>query len=58
MPNHVHLLLGEPKKSILSTVMQMLKQRVSKKLRKLERTEESHPHPAKKPRGFGMTWWV
>ena len=33
MPNHVHLLLGEPKKGTLSTVLQMLKQRVSRKMR-------------------------
>src|SRR5712692_71101 len=31
MPNHVHLLMSEPKKGTPSTVMQMLKQRVSRK---------------------------
>ena len=34
MPNHVHLPIGEPKKGTPSTVLQMLKQRVSRKLRK------------------------
>ena len=35
MPEHVHLLISEPKKGTVSTVMQMLKQRVSRKMRKL-----------------------
>jgi len=34
MPEHVHLLISEPRKGTPSTVLQMLKQRVSKKLRK------------------------
>jgi putative transposase len=34
MPNHVHLLTSEPKKGTLSTVLQMLKQRVSRKMRR------------------------
>ena len=34
MLNHVHLLMSEPKKGTPSTVMQMLKQRVSRKMRK------------------------
>jgi putative transposase len=34
MPEHVHLLISEPKKGTPSTVLQMLKQRVSQKLRK------------------------
>ena len=34
MPNHVHLLVGEPKKGTVSTVLQMLKQRVARKMRK------------------------
>src|SRR5271165_6581726 len=33
MPEHVHLLIGEPRKGTPSTVLQMLKQRVSRKLR-------------------------
>ncbi len=37
MPEHVHLLISEPRKGTPSTVMQMLKQRVSKKLRKRNR---------------------
>ena len=34
MLNHVHLLISEPKKGTPSTVLQMLKQRVSRKMRK------------------------
>ena len=34
MPNHVHLLISEPKKRTPSTVLQMLKQRVSRRMRK------------------------
>lgn len=33
MPNHVHLLLSEPKKCSPSSALQMLKQRVSRKMR-------------------------
>jgi putative transposase len=34
MPNHAHLLIGEPKKGTASTVLQMLKPRVSRKMRR------------------------
>jgi putative transposase len=34
MPEHVHLLVSEPRKATLSTVLQMLKQRVARRLRK------------------------
>jgi len=37
MPEHVHLLIGEPPQGTLSTVLQMLKQRVSHKIRKQQR---------------------
>jgi putative transposase len=37
MPEHVHLLLSEPAKGTLSKVMQVLKQRVSRALRKRKR---------------------
>jgi putative transposase len=40
MPNHVHVLMSEPKKGTPSTVLQMLKQRVSRRMRK-----ESHTMP-------------
>jgi putative transposase len=33
MPNHIHLLIGEPATGTPSTVMQVLKQRVSRQLR-------------------------
>ncbi|HYA98175.1 MAG TPA: transposase [Methylomirabilota bacterium] len=34
MPNHVHLLMSEPGKGSVSTVLQMLKQRVARKMRR------------------------
>jgi putative transposase len=34
MPNHVHVLMSEPAQGTVSTVLQMLKQRVSRKMRK------------------------
>jgi REP element-mobilizing transposase RayT len=34
MPEHIHLLIGEPAKATPSTVMQVLKQRVSRQLRR------------------------
>lgn len=36
MPNHVHLLMSEPNRRTPSTVLQMLKQRVSRKMRESE----------------------
>jgi putative transposase len=33
MPEHVHLLVGEPQVSLLSTALQVLKQRVSRRLK-------------------------
>src|SRR6266853_6189898 len=38
MPEHVHLLIGEPVKGTPSTVIQVLKQRVSRRLRSKRRT--------------------
>ena len=37
MPEHVHLLIGQPAKGTPSTVMQVLKQRVSRRLRRKRR---------------------
>jgi putative transposase len=37
MPEHVHLLIGEPQRGTPSTVMQVLKQRVSRQLRRKRR---------------------
>src|SRR6202166_3427617 len=34
MPEHIHLLIGEPAKGTSSTVIQVLKQRVSRRLRR------------------------
>ena len=33
MPEHVHLLAGEPRRSMLAVVLQVLKQRTSRKLK-------------------------
>jgi len=58
MPEHVHLLISEPKKGTPSTVLQMLKQRVSQKLRKKRRKVSARqlrlafPEPVETPRGF------
>jgi putative transposase len=39
MPEHVHLLISEPRKGTPSTVMQLLKQRVSREMRKRRRKQ-------------------
>ena len=36
MPNHIHLLISEPERGTPSTVMQILKQRASRRLRETE----------------------
>jgi putative transposase len=41
MPNHVHLLISEPAKGTPSTVIQVLKQRVSRRLRRKPRRRAS-----------------
>jgi len=41
MPNHVHLLISEPAKGTPSSVMQVLKQRVSRRLRPKPRKKTS-----------------
>ena len=58
MPEHVHLLISEPGKGTPSTVLQMLKQRVSKKLRKGNRKSSvgqlrlAFPEPVENARAF------
>ena len=58
MPEHVHLLISEPKKGTPSTVLQMLKQRVSRKLRKkrgktsTRQLRLAFPEPGDNPRSF------
>ena len=58
MPEHVHVLIGEPRKGTPSTVLQMLKQRVSKKLGKKQRRNFvgqlrlAFPVPVESPRSF------
>jgi putative transposase len=44
MPEHVHLLIGEPSRGNPTTVMQVLKQRVSRELRREALGEESKFH--------------
>ena len=39
MPEHVHLLMSKPPKAEVATVLQMLKQRVSWKMRKKQKSE-------------------
>ena len=41
MPNHIHLLISEPAQGTPSTVMQVLKQRVSRQLRRKARKKVS-----------------
>jgi REP element-mobilizing transposase RayT len=41
MPNHIHLLIGEPTKGTPSTLMQVLKQRLSRRLR--HRPRKNYP---------------
>ena len=41
MPNHIHLLISEPAKGTPSTVMQVLKQRISRRLRRKPRKKMS-----------------
>src|SRR5665213_569182 len=41
MPNHIHLLIGESANGTLSTVMQILKQRVSRRLRRKPRRKSA-----------------
>ena len=58
MPEHVHLLISEPKKGTPSTVLQMLKQRVSQKPRAKRRGVSgkqlrlAFPELAESPRSF------
>jgi putative transposase len=40
MPEHIHLLIGEPQKGTPSTVLQVLKQRVSRRLRQRKRAHK------------------
>jgi putative transposase len=51
MPDHVHLLISEPKRNTPSTVVQVLKQRVSRALR----TRESDNATTERPQPFWET---
>jgi putative transposase len=44
MPEHVHLLISEPRKGTPSTVMQVLKQRVSRAMRRRRRAVPGQLH--------------
>jgi putative transposase len=57
MPEHIHLLISEPKIGTPSTVMQILKQRVSRALRKKKRSNPNQMHlwlgaPSNETRSF------
>ena len=54
MPEHVHLLIGEPARGTLSTVLQMLKQRVSHKVRELSEIVEGEEYPRTHPQKTRM----
>ncbi len=41
MPDHIHVLISEPAKGTPSTVIQVLKQRVSRRLRRKKRTHNA-----------------
>jgi REP-associated tyrosine transposase len=53
MPEHVHLLIGEPKRGTPSRVVQVLKQRVSRAMRRKKRRGSSAQLPPTFPNGLG-----
>ena len=69
MPNHIHLLISEPATGTPSTVMQVLKQRVSRRLRRKSRSvvlsqqlwlpfRHAHPFPQFwQPRFYDFNVW-
>ena len=60
MPNHIHLLIGEPAKGTPSTVMRVLKQRVSGRLRRKARQMLSSQQlqlPFRDAHGFLPQFW-
>jgi putative transposase len=60
MPNHIHLLINEPAKGAPSTVMQVLKQQVSRRLRCNPRKTMSSPQlrlPLRQAHDFLPQFW-
>jgi putative transposase len=60
MPNHIHLLIGEPAKGTPSTIMQVLKQRVSGRLRRKPRqilSSQQLQLPFRDAHGFLPQFW-
>jgi putative transposase len=59
MPEHVHLLIGEPKQGTLSSVLHKLKLRVSRKMRKQRRhrTAAQLRLPFKEEGGASRAFW-
>jgi putative transposase len=60
MPNHIHLLISEPAKGTPSTVLQVLKQRVSRQLRRKTRKKVSPRQlrlPFRRPYDFLPQFW-
>jgi putative transposase len=45
MPEHIHLLIGEPDDGSVAVVMQVLKQRVSRQCRSISRARLAKPAP-------------
>ena len=59
MPEHVHLLISEPARGTPSTVLKMLKQRVSHRLRRKPRSASSAQEPfpsAQSAAGLPQLW--
>ena len=56
MPEHVHLLMSEPRRGTPSTMLQMLKQRVSREMRRGD--PKTHPHTPRvgHPEGLRQFW--
>ena len=57
MPEHVHLLISEPKIGTPSTVMQVLKQRVSRRLRDTPRSDTDQSNPRSEMPGAAESLW-
>ena len=60
MPNHIHLLIGEPATGTPSTVMQVLKQRTSRRLRRKPRKKISSQQltlPFQQPNDLLPQFW-
>ena len=57
MPEHIHLLISEPRVGTPSTVMQVLKQRVSRALRKKKRSNPNQMRLWQGPSNEARSFW-